>query len=144
MSNPLAPLIYKTKLNRMKMEFIKRQMQRPGLPYLLLFTLFALQFTYIHVHYGVEKPDYFWGVCLFVLGVLLVQIFRNGRVFHLIITTLFTLLIAYLALAFLSDLVKSDAYDWRFFRFLILGILLFGLLLFIESLLFRSKPERNF
>ena len=118
--------------------------RKQSFPYILLFVLCALQFVYVYNKNFNELPDNFGLVVSIILGVLVIQIIRNNKIFHVLITLLVTILIGYLILAFLSDLVKTDGIDFGFFRFLILGILFFALMIFIDIQLFKGKPERLF
>lgn len=119
------------------MELFKKRM-----PYFLILALCLLQFGYIYSGNSGGRPDNFWVVVLSVTGALFFQIWRNNQVLHVLFTFLFICLTGYLALAFLSDVAKADTFDTGLLRFIILGILFFSLLAYIQVLLFKSKPDR--
>ncbi|RMG88122.1 MAG: hypothetical protein D6714_01175 [Bacteroidetes bacterium] len=119
------------------MDFFKKRK-----PYFLILALCLLQFGYIYSGNSEGRPANFWVVVLSVTGALFFQIWRNNRVLHVLFTFLFICLTGYLALAFLSDLAKADAFDAGLLRFIISGILFFSVLAYIQVLLFKNKPGR--
>lgn len=125
-------------INKIKTFCLQPKGQR--LPYIIIFVLFCLQFGYIYLNPEPLVAN-FWIVVGIALGVLAIQIWWNHQVLWFLILGAFSVLIAYLMLAFLSDLVKAEDFDFSFFRFLLLGFLFFGLLFFTELLLIFSKPN---